>query len=457
MDESNNQVVDASAGTNSPVGARPRVFPLNFEQESMWLDDFINDGESRHLEAWGVRLTGRLDIDALEWAISQVVARHEVLRSRLIEMDGTPAQVVTDPAPVHLERLPCSAATLTAVLGRICAEPLDLDERPLRPWLVCLSADEFVLVVQFHHTVIDDWALDIFQREIMHFYTARLLGHAPTLEPLRMQVGDYAVAQRAAEPSQADLAYWRKLVLDSPTSCTIPPDRERADAWSRQAGWHQFGLDAELGQAVRAVGRALRVTPFTIFASAMAVLLWEHGRPDEVFFGTPVSSRGSTAVDDMIGCLTNLHPLRLAVAPDMSFRALVAAARASVFSALEHGTVPYSTIVRMSRFGLASDGLRLCDVAIVVDDMRWEPFSLPELTIEAIHLPPAQPKFALHFSFSAGADGSYEGLLRYDAEIFTAATADRVASRFTELLAGCLAAPEELLGRLPGSADSEAR
>lgn len=457
MDESRNQVVNAASGTDDLVSTRPRAFPMNFEQEALWLDDFVNDGESRHLEVWGVQLTGRLDVDALEWAISQVVSRHEVLRSRLIEMDGRPVQIVTDPSPVQLARVPCSAAMLTAVLSRIGAAPLDLDERPFRPWLVCLSADEFVLVVQFHHAVIDDWSLDIFQREIMHFYTARLLGRPPALEPLRMQVGDYAVAQRAAEPSQADVAYWRERVLDSPTSCTIPPDREGADGSPHQAGRHHFGLDAELGQAVRAAGQALRVTPFTIFAGAMAVLLWEYGRPDEVFFGTPVSSRGSAAVDDTIGCLTNLHPLRLAVAPDMSFRALVGAARASVFGAIEHGTLPYSTIVRMSSFGLAPYGQRLCDVVIVVDDMRWEPFSLPDISIEAIDPPAARAKFALHFSLSAGADGGFEGLLRYDAEIFTAATAGRVVSRFTELLASCVAAPDELLGRLPGSADAEAR
>src|SRR5690242_8662911 len=117
MDELRNQL-HAAAGTDEPVSTRPRVFPMNFEQESMWLDDFINDGESRHLEAWAVKLTGRLDVDALEWAISQVVARHEVLRSRLTELDGRLVQIVTDPGPVQLTQVSCSASELTAVLSR---------------------------------------------------------------------------------------------------------------------------------------------------------------------------------------------------------------------------------------------------------------------------------------------------------------------------------------------------
>jgi hypothetical protein len=438
------------------VSGPPRVFPMNFEQEALWLDDFINDGESRHLEAWGVRLTGKLDIGALEWAVSQIVARHEVLRSRLTEMDGKPVQIVTDPGPVHLARVSCTRATLTAELGRIGAEPLDLDQRPFRPWLVSLPAEEFILLVQFHHAVVDDWSLDIFQRELMHFYTARLLGRPPALERLRMQVGDFAVAQRAAGQDEADLAYWRERVLDPPASCTIPPDRQGADGAPHRAGRHPFALDPASGRALRAAGRALRVSPFTLFAGALAVLLWEHGRPDEVIFGTPMSSRGAAAVDDMMGCLTNLHPLRLALSPDMSFRALARAARAEVLGAIGHGTVPYSTIVRMSRLGLAPSAPRLVDVAIVVDDMRWEPFSLPGVGIEAIHPPATRAKFALHFSISAGADGGFEGVLRYDAEIFAAATAARVVGRFTELLAHCVAAPDEPLGEIPGSADAQA-
>jgi hypothetical protein len=436
----------------SAVTADPRVFPMTFEQEAMWLDDFVNDGESRHLEAWAVRLAGRLDVGALEWAISQIVARHEVLRSRLTEIDEKPVQIVTDPGPVRLAQVSCSAATLTAELSRIGTEPLDLDERPLRPWLVRLPGDEFILMVQFHHAVIDDWSLDIFQRELMHFYTARLAGRAGALEPLPMQVGEFAVAQRAAGVGEADLAYWRERVLDRPVSCTIPPDREGSDGPAHRAGWHWFGLDPELGRAVRAVGRALRTSSFTIFAGTTAVLLWAYGKADDVIFGTPVSSRGSAALDGMMGCFTNVHPLRLAVSPDMTFRTLAGAARAEVLGAIEHSVVPYSTIVRMSRLGSTLFGPPLCDVVIVVDDMGWEQFSLPGVSIEPVHPPAARAKFSLHFTLSADADGGFAGLLRYDAEIFDAATAARVADRFTELLAHCIAAPDEPLGGIPGSA-----
>jgi hypothetical protein len=436
------------------VSTRPRIYPMSCEQEALWLDDLVSDGPSRYLESWAGQLTGQLDIGGLEWAISQVIARHEVLRSRLTERAGEPVQIVTAPGPVQLEQLSCSPAALPAELGRIVAEPLDLNKAPIRPWLVSWSPDKFVLVVQFHHAVIDDWALDIFQRELMHFYSAWLCGRRSSLEPLPMpmQAGDYAVAQRAAGIDLADLAYWQKRVKCAPRSCTIPPDHPGPEELPHRAERHLFEISPELGQAVRKVSRTLRATPYTVFAGAMAALLWRYGEPEEVIFGTPVSLRGSADVDDMIGCLSNPLPLRLAVR-DSTFRTLTDAAKAEVLGALEHRAVPYPELVRMTRLGVDdADMPPLCDAALVVDDMRWEPFSLPGLTAERIYLPPGRAKFAVTFTLVAGDDGGYTGFCDFDSDVYDAATMALVASQFTSLLARCIAAPDEPVGQVLGSA-----
>lgn len=433
------------------ASTRPRIYPMSCEQESLWLDDLVCDGPSRYLESWASRLTGQLDAGAVEWAISQVIARHEVLRSRLTERDGEPVQIVTAPGPVPMAQLSCTPAALPAELSRITAEPLDLNEAPIRPWLVCLSPDEFVLVVQFHHTVVDDWAVNVFQRELMQFYTARLLGRPPRLEPLRMQAGDFAVAQRAAKFDPADLAYWRERALGAPRSCTVPPDRPGPEELPHRGGQQLFAISPELGRAVRAASRALRTTSYTVFAGAMAALLWQHGEPPEVIFGVPVSLRGTAAVDDMIGCLTNLLPLRLPVSPDTSFRTLTDAAKAEVLGAMKHRAVPYSELVQMTRRGVDADVPPLCEAVLMVDDMRWEPFSLPGVTAERIYVPPGRAKFDLCLTLVAGDDGGYAGFCDYDADVYHGATMARVASQFTSLLARLIEAPDESLAHILGS------
>jgi hypothetical protein len=455
---------------------------MSYQQEALWLDELLWDGPSRHLEAWACRLSGQLDTGALDWAVSQIVARHEVLRTRLTERDEEPVQIVDGPEPVRMERLSCPPAALEAELSRIVAEPLDLAEAPIRPWLVCVSPDEFVLVVQLHHAVVDDWSLNIFQRELMRFYTARLRGEQPSLEPLRMQAGDFAVAQRAAGLDPVDLAYWRERVRNPPRSCTIPPARSGGEpaargVWNdrlkaleqhlagkaparvpaRRGGRQRFEISPELGRAVRAAGRALRTTPFAVFAAAMAALLWQYGEPDEVIFGTPVSLRGRADVDDMIGVLTDLQPIRLTVSRNMSFRTLANAAKAEILGGMRHRAVPYSAIVRMSRRDTAADAPPLCEVAIVVDDMVWEPFSLPGVATEIVRVPGRLAKFAVQLDLVARDDGGYTGAWTYDAEVFDDPTVAGVASRFTELLACCTAAPHEPLDRMPGCADGSCR
>jgi hypothetical protein len=423
-----------------------------YEQEALWLGDLVWGGPSRFLESWACRFTGQLDTGAIEWALSQVIARHEVLRSRLTERHGELVQIVTDPGQVLMTRLSCTPAALAGELIAIAAQPLDLNEAPIRPWLVCLSPGEFVLVVQFHHAVVDDWALDVFQHELIHFYTARLLGQPPSLEPLPMQAGDFAIAQRAARLDPADLAFWRERAEGAHRACTIPPDLPRPDELPHRAQRHLFLLSPELGHAVRAASRALRITPYTVFAGAMAVLLWQYGEPEEVIFGTPVSARGAAVVAGMIGCLSNVLPLRMAVRGDTSFRALANMAKAEVLGTIEHRAVPYSAVAKMTRRRVETGEPTLYDAVLVVDDMRWEPFSLPQVTAERIYIPPEHAKFDLSLTLVAGDDGGYTGFCDYDADIYHPATMARAASQFIKLLAGFLAAADEPVAGILASA-----
>lgn len=434
------------------AGSRLRRYPMSREQEALWVDDQVAGGPSRYLEHWACTLSGPLDVDALEWALGQIVERHEVLRTRLTEDAGEPVQIVTDPAPVRLVRRARARPELPAELDRVVAEPLDLDEAPLRPWLIDVHAEQYVLVVQFHHAVIDDWALNVFQRELRQFYEFRTGDRALTQTPLPMQAGDHALAQRAAGLPPADLAYWTDLVRDAPRSCTIPPDRPGPVDQLHRNRRHTFRIDPEVIRSVRAVGRDLHATPFTVFAGAMAMLLWQYGWPDEVIFGAPVSLRGTADVDGMIGYLSNPLPIRLAVAPDTTVRSLIGATKSAVLGALAHRSVPYSQLVRMARVGSDVEAPPLCDVGLVVDDMHWEPFALGTVVARRIYIPPTTAKFSVNFSLMADDDGGYTGFCDYDADVFLATTMVRATERFGELLAHCAAGVDEPLAALSAPA-----
>ena len=434
-----------------------RVYPATYQQESMWLDDLVCDGQSRCLESWVYRLTGQLDTGAIEWAVNQVIARHEILRSRLTAPDGKLMQIVTTPASVPLAQVSCSPAELSAELMRITAEPLDLDETPFRPWLICLSPNEFVLVMQFHHAVVDDWALDVFQRELTHLYTCRVLDRASSLRPLPMQAGDFAIAQRAVRIDPTDLAYWRERVVSAPERCAPPTDCLGPEELPHCGGQQLFEVGPGLGHAVRVLSRARRTTPYSVFAAALAVLLWEYGDNKTVIFGTPVSQRGVGAVDSMICCLSEVFPLRLAVFREISFSELVEAAKGEVIGTLEHRFIPRSELTGLSRIAGDADVPSLFNVVLVVDDMRWEPLLLPGITAERIFVQPRWAKFDMMLTLVAGDDGGYAGFCDYDADVYHADTMTRAASRFTTLLARLLAGADEHLAQVVGSSAEHSR
>lgn len=412
-----------------------QVYPMTYEQEGLWLDDHLYAMPSRYLESWACRLSGQLDVSAVEWAIGQIVMRHEVLRSRLILQGNDLVQIVMPGHQVPLAQVSCTPSALPEELSRIVAEPLDLDRAPLRPWLIRISSEEYLLVVQFHHAVIDDWAFAIFEREFRELYTACVLRREPYLKPLSQQVGQYAVAQRAAGIDHADLAYWRTQVRGAPSSCTIPPDWPRPQSPRFRGRRHPFSLAWELTRLVSSVSRTMRTTPFTVFAAAMAALLAQESQNTEVIFGAPVSRRGAAAVSEMIGCMTDLLPIRLGVPLNTSFAALIGDARAAVLGALEHNAVPYAAVAREARRRPGADSLALCPTALVVDDAGWDKPPLPGLTTDAVYIPTGRSKFDLCVTLVRAGDG-YLGFIDYAAELYRAETVARIASQFIHIL-GC--------------------
>lgn len=432
--------------------ARPGVYPMTYEQESLWLDDHLASAPSRYLESWACRLLGQLDIPAAEWAISEIVRRHQVLRSRLVLQDGQLVQVVTDAYQARLSQRSCAPAELTAELGSLVSQPLDLRVAPLRPWLVQLGPADHVLLVQFHHAVVDDWALAIFESEFSELYTARVLGRAPDLDPLESQVGEYALAQRTAGLDPADLAYWRQRMRDVASPCTVPPDRPPPRARCQAGRQYRFRVSPELGRLVRRVSRAKRTTPYTVFAAALAAVLRLQTGQADVIFGTPVSRRGSAALSQMIGCFTDLVPLRFAVGRETSLGALVEQARAEVIGALQHKNVPYAAVLQQAGIRSRSGTLTLCPTALVADDAGQPGMRLPNLTSTRLYVPSGRAKFDVCLTLVLEDDGGYLGMCDYAAELYDQGTAARVAGQFTGVLSSGLAALDQPLTSMIGTA-----
>jgi hypothetical protein len=414
---------------------------MTYEQEAIWLDDHLSGGSSRYLESWVYRLSGQLDLDAVGWAISRVVDRHEALRSRLTDDGDSLVQIVlpSQDVPVPVRQRPCDMDGLEDELRVIVSEPLDLNDSPLRVTVLELAPDQSVLVVQFHHAVVDDWALDLFGQEFGELYTARVERRPAALAPPTMQLGEYALGQRAAAVDATVLGYWRERLRGAPDQNAVPPDRPRPTAPGHASGQVRFRVGDDAGQLVRQVGRLQRTTPFTVLTAATTALLCGYNGTSEVILGASVSRRGDASLDGMMGCLTGVLPLRQAVRPDQSFADLITSVRSTVLGAFAHRDIPYTLVARAAgrRYRQTAP---LCQTVIVVDDAPRMRLELPGLTAERLYVPSGTSKFDLCLTLVIDGAG-YLGFLDYAIELYDPQTARRIAQDFQALLVASVSDP----------------
>ena len=250
--------IEAGRGLGAELQAPPLVrvsrdeeLPLSFAQQRLWFLDQLEPGSAFYNVPAALRLRGALNIEALERTLSEVVRRHEVLRTHFIALDGEPVQVIEAAAPLRLAVLDLSAMEEEAGeaemlrLARIEAgRPFDLSRGPLlRVNLIRLSAEEHVVLVTMHHIVSDGWSTGIFIHEVSNLYKTFITGEESPLEELAIQYADFAHWQRTwlqGEVLAAQLAYWREELGDAPTVVDLPDRQTSSTRPDLQRGSSQF-------------------------------------------------------------------------------------------------------------------------------------------------------------------------------------------------------------------------
>ncbi|MET7938437.1 amino acid adenylation domain-containing protein, partial [Streptomyces sp. NPDC005322] len=252
---------DARAGIT--VRERPDVLPLSFGQQRMW---FLNQLEeagvgAAYNMAFALRLSGELDLSALESALGDVADRHESLRTVFPAVDGVPRQRILMGAAgrPRLRMCDVAEAELAEVLVGEAARGFDLSgELPWRVCLVALSECEFVLLVVAHHIAVDGWSMGILANDLRAAYAARLVDGVPEWAPLGVQYADYALWQREVlgeldDPDSlisAQLGYWRRALAGLPEELALPVDRVRPAVASFRGGSVPLEVDPDTHAAL---------------------------------------------------------------------------------------------------------------------------------------------------------------------------------------------------------------
>ncbi|MFD8820681.1 condensation domain-containing protein, partial [Streptomyces sp. NPDC059627] len=321
-----------------PVTAvsRDRPLPLSFAQQRLWFLDRLEPGSSEYVVRMSVLWDTHVDVAALGAALDAVVARHEVLRTRLVAAaDGVAYQVIDPPRPVPLPVVDVSdtadpTAAARALTTLDAATPFDLAAEPLiRARLIRLGETGHLLALTMHHVVFDDWSERVLRRELLASYDALRTGQPDPLPPLAAQYADYAAWQRSwltGHVLEQQLAYWKDRLTGAPT-LELPTDRPRPPARSTESAAVPFAVPADVVDGLREAARNGAATMFMALLAGFSVLLGRYCDTDDVVVGTPVADRSRAETENLIGFFLNTLVMRTDLSGDPTFAEVLARVR----------------------------------------------------------------------------------------------------------------------------------
>ncbi|MFF3019164.1 condensation domain-containing protein [Streptomyces sp. NPDC057939] len=330
-----------------PVGERPERLPLSAAQRALWLLGRIEGPSATYNAPLVLRLDGVPAAAALEAALGDVLARHEVLRTVYGEEGGQPYQRVLEVPAGLLEVADCAPEALEDLVAGFGRETFDLAARvPVRARLLRPGDGTSVLVLLLHHIATDGWSLAPLLRDLAEAYGARGAGRAPTWRALPVQYADYALWQREllAEPT-ALLAHWRAALEGMPARTALPADRPRPAEPSGRAATVSAALEEDAHRALAALARERRASLFMVVRSALAAALSAAGAGEDLAIGTPAAGRSDEDLHDLVGCFVNSLVLRTDLSGDPSASELVDRVRDADLAAFDHQDLPFDVLV----------------------------------------------------------------------------------------------------------------
>ncbi|HEY9315941.1 amino acid adenylation domain-containing protein [Williamsia sp.] len=442
--------------------ARPEFLPLSLAQQRIWVINRLDPTSPAYNIAGALRLQGNLDVEALEQAARDVIARHESLRTHYPERDGVPGQVVLPPsaAPVSLDPVPVSAEHLDAELIDLAAQGFDVTAAPpLRMRLLRVSGEHHVLAVVAHHISADGESMGPLARDLMVAYVARSRGEEPAWQPLGVQYVDYTLWKRdllgdADNPvtvAGRQLSYWEHTLQGMPELLEVPTDRPRPPQQSMRGARVDVEIDEQLVKRLDRIAAGHGATLFMVMHAAFSALLSRLSGRDDIAIATPVAGRGEEALDDLIGMFVNTVVLRVGVDPGAEFIDLLHGVQKADLEAYAHADVPFDSVVDRVKPVRSEAFSPLTQVMLAMENPAVSGLLLPGLTV-AEHdwgVVPAKMDLKLTLSDNRDDDGVVGPLAAsfvYATDLFDRSTVARFADQLVRILEAVAADPRAVVG-----------
>jgi amino acid adenylation domain-containing protein len=458
------------------VSGTKSFYPLSDNQQGIWFLCQFAPESSIYNVSFAARIHSDVDIPAFHRAFQALVDRHPSLRTTIAVHSGKPVQQVQEHQPVHFEETDASTWREDELQTRLVEETqrrFDLERGPvMRVSLFTRSAEEHILLLVIHHIVVDFWSLAIILNELGVLYPAEKAGRPAALPPLDLQYTDFVRWQTeilAGPVGERLWDYWKKQLAGPLPVLNLPTDRPRPPIQMFRGAQYDFTLDDELARRLRALAKAEGATLYMILLAAFELMLYHHSSQEDILVASPMVGRSRAEFEGLVGFFANPVVLRANLSGNPTFRALLGRVRQTVLAALEHQDYPTLRLVQRLRPPRDLSRSPLCQTMFVLDkphrvSERSAPafargetglrMDLGGFVMESIPLERRAATLDL-VMLIIETTGSLSASIRFNTDLFDAATIARMVGHFHTLLESVIQDPAAEIGDLDILTDAE--
>jgi amino acid adenylation domain-containing protein len=464
--------IEIARGAKSPVQTRPLVrvsrdrgLPLSFAQQALWIFDQLEPNSYLYNIHSSIRLSGALDVRALNRSLNEILRRHESLRTKFQTVDDQPVQIFSPWRPMRL-----SMVDLTVLperdrereakkLARAEAHrPFNLEKGPLlRISLLRLGEQAHAVLFTIHHIIGDGWSMGILIREVATLYTAYSAGSDVTLPELPIQYADFAVWQRewlSGEALAHHMNYWRKQLSGALPKIKLPMDRPHPPVQTYRGKSQPLGMTRQLLNSLRSLSREESVTLFMTVLAAFKVLLHRYTGEDDIMISTPIANRTRVEIEGLIGCFVNMIVLRSNLSGNPTFRDFLRHVREVALDAYDHQDLPFELLVEEFRPERKGNQTPFFQVCCESQNVPTQPHESPGLMFNNLGIDRKTSHFDLMLSITEYGD-TIDASLEYKVDLFDDDTISEMIKRFRVLLKNIIQNPDLRLLDIPISVEEE--
>jgi amino acid adenylation domain-containing protein len=448
---------------------RDQDLPLSFSQERVWFLQELDPSNSAYYFQAMLRLTGALDVPALQRALNEMVGRHEMLRTTFEVKNRRPVQVIHEPWSVSLPVIPLHEVQkaeretkLLELIDRELAKRFDVTQLPLIRWvLFSLDEQEHVLLHMEHHLIHDGWGFNVFLGELLQLYSAFITGKPSPLPSPQLQFADFAVWQKQyveSEEMWAQRSYWKaKLSGDLPVT-EFPADRPRPPMQTFRGRVLRIPVPIDLCRKIRRFSVQEGTSLFAIMMAGYVGLTCRYTHQGDLCIGSTMANRQRPETEGLLGMLVNNVVLRAQTSLRATLRELLGHIQKLTLEAYDNQDVPFQTVVQDLQ---VSRDLSANPLFQMMFNFHNSPVSIPEFDDLKFQLTEGLGNGSAKFDMGVIVVPSSPSRMRlnpewdkdlltlvweYNTDLFEEDSVSRIITHYYRLLDSIVTTPEQCLG-----------